>query len=188
MGFRVEAGEDWKLVVRALAASASFIVMHNQAMTPGIVAELELLRDAGRVGDTFFEDAVAANQASNRTNCSPLDERAFATISGHTAARPSVGTLPPAMCRWVGGSRRTEMEREAQAISQLMRRLDEKEHSVFTDLKLDAGAFALSYCILLERPEELAGLAARQAALFERLGADCAELAEACSRLARLLQ
>ena len=185
MGFRVEAGEDWAQAVQALMVSASFIVMHNESMTPGVVAEIELLRDAGRLNDVFFEDVAAANQASNRTDCRPLDDRTLAMLAGHTTPRLPRVTLPPAMCPWTSGARRLQMERGAQAITLLHRLLAGEHHPMFMDLMLDVCAFLLSYHVILERREELAALFAQQAAIFEQLPGDFASLAAAYSQLAK---
>jgi tetratricopeptide (TPR) repeat protein len=172
MGFRIEAGSEWEQHVRALIASASFIVMQNQSMTPGVVAEIGMLHDLGRFGETFFRDADAANQATGRSDCRPLDERALEVIARHTTPRVPTAAMPPAMCSWVGGARRTAMEREARASDALRERLDAAQQPVLADLELDVCAWSLSHAVLLNRREAIPSLLARQAALFESLAFD----------------
>jgi hypothetical protein len=59
MGFRVEADDEWEQHVHSLISAAACIVIHNGSMTPGVTAEIAAVAAAGRLGDTFFEDAEA---------------------------------------------------------------------------------------------------------------------------------
>jgi tetratricopeptide (TPR) repeat protein len=189
MGFRIEAGEEWEQHVRALIASASFIVMHNQSMTPGVVTEIGVLRNLGRLGETFFRDADAANQVTGRSDCRVLDERALEVIARHITPRGPAAVLPPAMCSWVGGERRKRIEREAQAVDALRERLETAQQPVLADLELDVCAWSLAYAVLLEFREALPSLFARQAAVFESLAFDKATaLVADCLRLSAQLR
>lgn len=188
VGFRVEAEDGWEQNVRALISAASFVVMHNSEMTPGVLAEIAVLGEACRLDDTFFQDAEAANRVTGRVDCRPLNSTALAEIRAHTTPRTPPASLPVAMCRWIEGSRRTEMEREAEAVEQLVERLEETHQSVLNDLVLDASSWSLSYSILLERRSKLPGLFARQSAMFERLAGEfdqAAGLAESAARCAK---
>jgi tetratricopeptide (TPR) repeat protein len=59
-GFRVDAGATWKADVRALVQAASFIVMDNSAMSPGVRTEMDILRELGRIDATPFTHPAAA--------------------------------------------------------------------------------------------------------------------------------
>ncbi len=183
LGFRVEVGEAWERAVAALITSASFIVMHNKKMTPGVLAEIAMIRDAGRLGDTFFDDTEAANRATKRTDCRPLDEHANAALAGCTTARAVEVKLPEVMCPWVEGVRREAMELETQAAAKLLERLESLHHPMLVDLMLDAIALMLGRNVVLEQYTELAANLARQAALFRSLGDVYGELATASSFL-----
>lgn len=187
MGFRVESGEEWEQHVRALISAATYVVMHNREMTAGVVAEIELVSELGRLTDTFFEDVEAACQAVGRADCQPLDARALTIISSHQTPRTPPMTLPPAMCPWVRGPRRTEMERRANAVELLLQRLETADRPVLGDLMLDVSSSLLSYAVLLERDEQVRDLLGRQAALFGQMGEgfeEAAALAESFTQLA----
>lgn len=187
MGFRIEADEEWEQYVRALISAATYVVMHNRKMTPGVVAEIEMLGELGRTADTFFKDVEAARQAVGRADCQPLDARALTIIRSHQAPRTPPMTLPPAMCPWVGGPRRTEIERTANAVELLLHRLETADRPVLGDLMLDASSSMLSYAVLLERAGQVRDLLLRQAALFGQTGdgfKEAAALAEICTQLA----
>jgi hypothetical protein len=186
MGFRVESGEEWEQHVHALISAATYVVMRNRQMTPGVIAEIELLGELGRLTDTFFEDVEAAGRA----DCRPLDARALTIIRSHQAPRTPSVTLPPAMCAWVGGPRRTEMERSANAVELLVRRLETAGRPVLGDLTLDVSSSLLSGAVLLERDGQVRDLLGRRAALFGRMGEgfeEAAALADSCTQLARQL-
>jgi len=184
MGFRVEAGDDWELHVRTLISAAACIVMHNASMTPGVVAEIVAVAAAGRLDDAFFEDPEAANGVTGRSNGHRIDAEAIRARTAPLAPQPV--TLPPAMCPWVGGTRRIEMEREALGVEQLVGRLDALRAPEVTDLALDATAWRLAHAVLLERPDAVASALAQRAALFEGLAGEfdqAAGLAADCTRL-----
>lgn len=192
MGYRIESGEDWAQHVRALIASASFIVMHNRTMTPGVASEIALLAELERLDSAFFHDASAANQAAGRPGCRPLDGTALDAIRTHTQRRTPAAALPPPMCPWVGGARRETMEREAEGVRQLSARLTAANHPLLGDLLLDTSAWLLACEALLERPDGLARCLAHQAALFKgpvfdfteaaTLAGTCAQLSTTISR------
>jgi tetratricopeptide (TPR) repeat protein len=169
LGFPIEAGEGWEQHVRALVASASFIVMHNDRMTPGVVSEIELLSDLGRLGDTFFNDPDAANRATGRSDCRRDDSRALASVVLRAAPSIEASNLPPASCPWVGGSRRGGIEREASAIQALDQRLRAAGEPALAELELDVCAALLAYAVLLERREEVPALNARRVAVLQRV-------------------
>ena len=189
MGFRVEADEEWEKHVRTLISAAAYIVMHNASMTPGVTAEIAAVAAAGRLEDTFFEDPEAAKRVTGRSGGLRLDQEAMAAIRARTTPlAPRPATLPPAMCPWVGGKRRIEMERELLGVEQLLVRLDALRAPEVTDLALDASAWRLGHAVLLERPDAVASALAQRAARFEglagefdqaaALAADCTQLAE----------
>ncbi|HTR79116.1 MAG TPA: hypothetical protein VMH39_13445 [Gemmatimonadaceae bacterium] len=174
VGFRVESDVDWEEHVRALMLAASFIVVDNTAslnedpftfgedrrrvVPPGVVAEIKRLADLRRLEDTFFEKVDAANQLTRRSDCRALDDEARNTMRAHDTPRPPPEPLPPAMCPWVGGTRRATMEREQVAVAELLERLDAAQRPVLTDVVLDVIYWLLSYAVLLEHREQLPGL------------------------------
>ena len=187
MGFRIESDEEWEQHVRALISDATYIVMHNGQMTPGVVAEIELLGELGRLADTFFEDVQAARKAVGRADCQPLDARALTIIRAHQTPRTPPMTLPPVMCPWVEGARRTVMERSANAVEALLHRLETADRPVLDDLMLDVLSSMISDAVLLERDRQVRDLLDRQAALFGQMGEgfqEAAQLAESCTQLA----
>ena len=139
-GFRIESGVEWEQHARALIESALFIVMHNSSMTPGVEAEIQMLCNLGRLGETFFHNAEAANQAIGRFDCSPFDSRAIEIITSYAPSQASTVTLPLAMCPWVSGDRRTTMEREAEAVDTLGKYLERIQQPQLIDLTLDVNA------------------------------------------------
>ncbi|MEE6178715.1 hypothetical protein [Mycobacterium sp. 050134] len=173
VGFRVESDIDWQEDVAALMSAASFIVVDNTAslvdpftfgedrrrvMSPGVVAEIKRLADLGRLGDAFFEDAEAANLLTGRSDCRALDAKARNMMRAHDTPRVPSEPLPPAMCPWVGGSRRATMEREQVAVAELLERLETARRPELTDVVLDVIYWLLSYAVLLEQPEQLSAL------------------------------
>lgn len=189
-GFRVESGEEWEQHVRALISAASFVVMRNTEMTPGVVAEIELLGKLGRLTDTFFEDVEAARQAVGRADCRSLDARALTIIRFHETPRTPPMTLPPVMCPWVGGPKRTETERTVNAFERSLRLLETADRPVLGDLMLDVSSSLLSHAVLLERDKQVRDLLGRRAALFDQMREgfeEAAALAESCTHLASQL-
>lgn len=183
-GFRIESGVEWEQHARALIESASFIVMHNSSMTPGVDAEIRMLCSLGRLGETFFHNADAANQAIGRFDCSPFDSRAIEIITGYTPSQSSTVTLPPAMCPWVSGDRRITMEREAEAVDTLGKYLERVQQPQLIDLTLDVNSYSFGHAVLLERHEALPNLLARQAVLIKSL--DFEEAADLATNYQRL--
>jgi tetratricopeptide (TPR) repeat protein len=156
-GFRVDAGVHWKRDVRALVEAASFIVMENSAMSPGVLAEIDILRDARRLDDTLFSDPLSAADQLSAACQAMTDDRIGQLLS--LAGPRSVAVLPDPACRWLEGALRQAAERDMNALIPWLAALGDRHHSVAAvDLALDAHAFVMSLAVQLERIDVLLSL------------------------------
>lgn len=158
MGFRIESGANWEDDVRTLIRSASFIVVHNPGMTPGLVAEIGLIDELGRLPHTFFKSPENARKVvgSEEGNCLALTNEAIERLRAETRGRTlQPGSLPAPTCRWVEGSRRARIDHEIKEIGRWVKRLASARTPLSTDLKLDANAYLLARLVLLESVNRL---------------------------------
>ena len=188
-GYRLEAGEGWEQDVRVLISSAAFIVMHNPEMTPGVLAEVQLLQQLGRLDDTCFWSASDANRALGRTDCRAYGDEALAMINAEAQARARpVIQLPAPTCAWVSGEHRRRMEDSMLGLDRWIARMDETEGPVPCDLTLDACSYQLALSLLLERLDWLPSLLDMQAQCYESPQGSFPEgpaLAQTCRQEAR---
>lgn len=153
VGFRIESGESWQRDVRTLIAAATFIVIHNPEMTPGVTAEVEVVRELGRFEETFFysPEKAATVFADIGARFRPITEEQIAVIR-ETARGQKLqsGTLPAATCAWLEGSSRTNIEGEVRAISRWVKQLAKARSALSIDLELDGHYYLLANLVLLE--------------------------------------
>lgn len=157
LGLRVESGASWESDVRALIAASSFIIVYNPEMMPGLLTELHLIEQLGRLDDTFFFAADEASTAlGQKDRCRPLDDAAIEHMRTSTTPRTlEYGALPPATCLWIGGERRPRLEREVEALSRWLQLLARHRSAHTADLELDASAYLISILVLLEDLDSL---------------------------------
>jgi tetratricopeptide (TPR) repeat protein len=157
-GFRVESGANWQSDVRALIAAATFIVIHNPEMTPGVVAEVEIVRELGRLGDTFFycPEKIGTVFSDIGSDSSPLTEERIESIRDAAKGRVlQPGALPAATCAWIGGPRKQNIEAKVRAITRWVEQLAKSRTRLSTDLELDGYYYLLSSLVLLEAIDQI---------------------------------
>ncbi|GAA0961810.1 hypothetical protein [Virgisporangium aurantiacum] len=104
--FAIDLGSDWYRAVATLVPAASFIVVRNPILGPGLHAELAMIEGSRRLGDTYFTHPTGAQQ--------PLDAAALTRMRGATPKPPRAAPFPfPATVPWLQGDRRERVAANA---------------------------------------------------------------------------
>lgn len=158
-GFRMDLGSDWEKVIQTLIQTASFIIVHNSQMTPGVVREIEFIKQFGRLEQTFFQCPEKASKIVGSKEPRHLTNEAVEymrkTISGKKT--PS-GIFPAPTILWVGGKRRINLESDALEITASLNRKIQDKQDVPLDFFFDSISYLVASTIIIERIDLLASL------------------------------
>lgn len=110
VGFRIESGRNWEENVCLLISAASFIIVKNAGMTPGVIREIERVKELGRLSDTFFDAPEKAQEICHGHDLKALTNENIALISKEASARILSGkALPEPTCLWIEGAKRERL-------------------------------------------------------------------------------
>ena len=150
-GYRIEAGATWESDVRTLISAASTIIVYNPVMTPGVVHEIGVVEELGRVNDTLFFVPESAQKLVKSGTAHRLDDAVLERIRSAPPHRMKQTTaLPAPTCQWLQGKRRDGLTTEATVLGQWLEQLARNGNGLATDLALDGGAYLLASLMLLE--------------------------------------
>ena len=174
VGFRVESGASWQSDVRGLIAASDFIVIHNPVMMPGLIAEINMVQELGRLDDTFFVAPALADEALGVTGrCRALDDDAIAHMRASIHGRTiDAGVLPPATCAWVGGAYRQRLEHMVNGLDRWLAGLAPHRSADTIDIELDASASLIGTLVLLEDLDRLPRALLARSEMLRWLGAE----------------
>jgi tetratricopeptide (TPR) repeat protein len=152
LSYRVEAGLGWEKDVQALISCASYIIMYNPQITPGLRTELGFIERLGRLQDTYFHSPEKAAEALGLAwdALNPLSDEALERMRQQPTARKSSRPLPEPSCLWVQGKRRERLENEIRGVAAWLEHLSKNRTPATVDLELDAYAYLTGMTILLE--------------------------------------
>jgi len=150
--YRIESGRDWESNVVLLIKAASFIIVQNPDMTPGIVREIEHVRDAGRLSDTFFVSPENAQQVLPGVQLNPLTEENLERMRTQSIGRPvSRDALPEPTCLWIEGARRERMTATFGEHLGFLLTARKFRTPIPQDWLLDAWCYVLAFALVLDR-------------------------------------
>jgi tetratricopeptide (TPR) repeat protein len=193
LSYRVEAGLGWEKDVQALIDCASYIIMYNPQVTPGVRTELGFIERLGRLQDAYFHSPEKAAEALGlaRDALNPLSDEALERMRQPTA-RKSSRPLPEPSCLWVQGKRRERLEHEIRGVAAWLEHLSKYRTPATVDLELDAYAYLTGMTILLEDTDRLAealNATARTLGSFEEaMLEEAGLLADGYTRIAALIE
>ena len=152
LGFRIESGRNWEENVGLLISAASFIIVQNAEMTPGITREIERVREKGRLSDTFFASPEKAQQFCDGHDLHPLTEENIERMRSEATARlvPDQ-SLPEPTCLWVEGAKRQRLSEEFVYLFRHVEAARWYQTPIHFDWLLDAYYSLIASAILLER-------------------------------------
>jgi hypothetical protein len=158
-GFRIESGRDWEKNVCLLISAASFIIVKNAEMTPGVVREIERVKELGRLSDTFFDAPEKAQDICQGHDPKPLTEENISLMRNEAAARVVPGKpLPEPTCLWIEGEKRKNMFAAFVDLFNHLQAGGRYKTPIPFDWLLDADYKLLSYAVLLERLDLIAAV------------------------------
>ena len=175
LGFRVESGAAWEVAARTLISAASYIVVHNPKMTPGVVTEIEMVRQLGRLERTYFhspkqaEEALGVKDSSFNALTDGVIEHMRVTTKGCLLEPVS---LPEPTCRWIEGSARMRGNMKIKAICNWIERLSQNRATFSADLELDGYASLLADLLLLECIDRLPPVLLELSQVFQSFNED----------------
>ena len=194
LSYRVEAGLGWEKDVQALIDCASYIIMYNPKVTPGVRTELGFIERLGRLQDAYFHSPEKAAEALGLAHdtLNSLSDEALERMRQQPTARQSSHPLPEPTCLWVQGERRERLEHEIRGVAAWLEHLSDNRTPTTADLELDAHAYLTGMTILLEdvdRLAEVVNVTARTlGALEESMLEEAAALANGYEQIAVLLE
>jgi hypothetical protein len=150
--FSLDLDSGWEASVRTLIGMASFIVVRNKVMSEGLITELGLLKDAGRLDDALFSHPAEAARAFPGTTLKEADAATVASRGSLVAPRSTrSGRMPFATCWWVQAARRTRIRESVLFVYDLLNQFAARGAGMPRDIQARLLAFAVAGSILLER-------------------------------------
>jgi hypothetical protein len=152
--YALDLNADWEAAVRSLASAASFICVHNSRASPGLSAEVRILRDLGRLGDTYFCDPEVARSLMADGPIQALDDTAIVHM-GKFATRhvQLLAPRPNPTCLWLQGQSRIQERDYTLFLMALRDRWATHGQTMPRDIQTRLMGRALASSICLERLE-----------------------------------
>jgi hypothetical protein len=152
--YLLDLDATWEADVRTLAAAASFICVRNKLANPGLRTEVGILRDLGRLNETYFSHPEAARTLIANGPTQALDEAAVSRMRESTDQRVRpLAHRPRPTCLWLQAKRRDRSRDNALFTFDLFNRWADRGQTMPRDMQTRLMAGALAISIALERPD-----------------------------------